>query len=40
MERRQVALFAALANFATTLEGPMVLAGHSHGGAVMWQALQ
>ena len=29
---------AALANFATTLEGPIVLVGHSYGGAVMSQA--
>ena len=29
---------ATLANFATTLEGPIVLAGHSYGGAVMSQA--
>jgi pimeloyl-ACP methyl ester carboxylesterase len=28
----------ALANFATTLEGPIVLAGHSYGAAVMAQA--
>jgi pimeloyl-ACP methyl ester carboxylesterase len=29
---------AALADFATTLEGPIVLAGHSYGGAVISQA--
>src|SRR5277367_1146312 len=29
---------AALANFAATLEGPIVLAGHSYGGAVISQA--